>query len=325
MTVSPHLRAILIASALALTAVALGVYTLSQANKRTTAEDPLPPAASLAAPKAHPTPASTAKTSHAATTATATKPKATAKPKPKPVPNPFFVAARTAGLPKALAAQLGVNEVVVVALSTPELKIDALTRAEAKAGAAAAHTGFLPVDVRAQGTALELTRLLGVLDAPGVLVYRRPAELFVRLDGYSDSRTIAQAAENADPTPGGADVSPWARDANTICTEAATKVAAVGTPANLQQRVAFAPRVQGFERDMRAKLHGLTPARGTDARVASLLAAYDALTVAEAQWLDAVHRGDTVQAARLDARADALGTKGDAIAGSLGATSCRTA
>jgi hypothetical protein len=322
MTIIPQLRAILIASALALTAVALGLYTLSQANRGATTEELLPPAASLAAPhSALPKPGTSAKTTHAVTA----KPKPAAVPKLKPVPNPFAVAAKTGGLPKAIATQLGTNEVVVVALYTPGLKIDSLARAEANAGAAAAQVGFVAVDVRAQGTALQLTRLLGVLDSPGVLVYRRPAELFLRLDGYSDSRTIAQAAQNADPTPGGADRSPWARDANTICADATKRITAVGTPTNPQQRVVFAPQVQKIEQETRTKLHGLTPARGTGTQVATMLGAYDAATPLEVQWLDAMRKGNKTGAATFEARANVLLAKGDRIALSLGASSCRTA
>lgn len=326
MTASPHLRAILIASALALTAVALGLYTLSQANKGATTEEPLPPAASLAAPHKtlpSPKPASTAKATHVV----AAKPKSKPAPKPKvkPVANPFVVAARAGGLPKAIAAQLGGNEVVVVALATPRVTIDTLTRAEAKAGAKAAHAGFVAVDVSGQGTALELTRLLGILDAPGVLVYRRPAELFMTLDGYSDSKTIAQAAHNADPTPGGLDRSPWARDANTICAEGAKKIAAVGTPTTPGQRLVLAPQVQAIEKDTRTKLHGLTAPAGADTKVATMLGAYDAMTPLEAQWLDAMRRGDKPTASKLEARSSALGARGDRIALSLGASSCQSA
>ena len=322
MTISPQLRAILIASALAATAVARGLYTLSQANTGATTEEPLPPAASLASPHgALPKPGARAKTTHGVTA----QPKPAAVPKAKPVPNPFAVAARTGGLPRAIAAQLGANEVAVVALYTPGLKIDSLARAEAKAGAAAARVGFVAVDVRAQGTAMQLTRLLGVLDSPGVLVYRRPAELFLRLDGYNDSRTIAQAAQNADPTPGGADRSPWARDANTICADATKRIAAIGTPTNTQQRVVFAPQVQKIEQETRTKLHGLTPARGTSTKVAAMLGAYDAATPLEARWLDALRKGDKTGAATFEARANVLVAKGDRIALSLGASSCRAA
>jgi hypothetical protein len=271
MTLSPQLRAILIASALALTAVALGMYTLSQSNKSATTEEPMPPPASLAAPKHAPAKAATA-----------------AKPKPKPVPNPFVVAARKGGVPAAIARQLGANEVAVVALYTPRLEIDSVARAEAKAGAAAAHAGFVAVDVHAQGTALQLTRSLGVLDSPAVLVYRRPAELFLRLDGYSDSRTIAQAAQNADPTPGGTDRSPWARDANTVCAEATKTIAPLPSTS---------PLVAKVEQETWTQLRGLTPPHGSAARVTAMLAAYDGTHLA----------------------------RGDRIAASLGASSCHFA
>jgi hypothetical protein len=145
------------------------------------------------------------------------------------------------------------------------------------------------------------------------------------LDGYSDSKTIAQAAQNADPTPGGVDRSAWARDANTICADGAKKIAAVGTPTSPQQRVVFAPQVQTLEKDTRAKLHGLTPAPGTGARVTAMLGAYDAMTPLEAQWLDAMRKGDKQTAAKLDARASALGAKGDRLALALGASSCQGA
>jgi hypothetical protein len=197
MTVTPQLRAILIASALALTAAALGFYTLSQSNKGAGSSEPvLPPAASLAkTPPAATKPGKAkaiGKTTVKAPTTVATKP----KPKPKPKPNAFVLAAKEAGLPAAIARALGSRPVVVVALYTPELNIDATTKAEAQAGAVLGHAGFVAANVRAEGTGAALTKLLGVLDAPSVLIFRRPGELFMKLDGYSDSQTIGQAAQN---------------------------------------------------------------------------------------------------------------------------------
>ncbi len=227
MTVTPQLRAILIASVLALTAAALGFYTLSQSNKGGGDNDTtaLPPAASLVTPAKTPKAAAkphkaakphAAKPHAASKPGTVSKPKAaskaattpfvTAKPATSPFgtakpkierPNAFVLAAKTAGLPTAIANALGKNKVVVVALYTPHLKIDAVTRAEAKAGAKLAKAGYVAVNVRAEGTAAALTRLMGVLDAPVVLIFRRPGELFMKLDGYSDSDTIGQAALNA--------------------------------------------------------------------------------------------------------------------------------
>ena len=39
--------------------------------------------------------------------------------------------------------------------------------------------------------------LLGALENPGILVYRRPDVLFARMSGFADSETVAQAAANA--------------------------------------------------------------------------------------------------------------------------------
>jgi hypothetical protein len=226
MTVTPQLRAILIASVLALTAAALGFYTLSQSNKGGGDNDTtaLPPAASLVTPaktpkavaKPHKAAKPQAAKPHAASKPgavskpkTATKPATTfvtAKPTTSPFgtskpkiekPNAFVLAAKAAGLPTAIANALGKNKVVVVALYTPHLKIDGVTKAEAKAGAKLAKAGFIAVNVRTEGTSAALTRLMGVLDAPVVLIFRRPGELFMKLDGYSDSDTIGQAALNA--------------------------------------------------------------------------------------------------------------------------------
>ena len=42
-----------------------------------------------------------------------------------------------------------------------------------------------------------LTEQLGLLSDPGVLVYRKPGTLAVRIDGFADRDTVAQAADNA--------------------------------------------------------------------------------------------------------------------------------
>jgi hypothetical protein len=39
--------------------------------------------------------------------------------------------------------------------------------------------------------------MLGVLEAPTVLVFKRPGELYVQLDGFVDLDMVAQAADNA--------------------------------------------------------------------------------------------------------------------------------
>lgn len=328
MTVSPQLRAILLASVLAATALALGFYTLSQSNKGGGgADEALPPPASLASPQKA-LPGSGPKAKQAATHAKAhpdVKVKVKPKPRIKPQPNPFVVAAKTAGMAPAVARALGRHEVVVVALYTPGLKIDTTTKAEAQAGAATAHVGFIAVDAHAQGTALALTKALGVLDAPTVLVFRRPGELYVQLDGYSDHETVAQAAHNADPTPGGVDRSAWSRDANTICTESEKQLAGLPVASTEVQRVGGAPQLQSIENDTKTKLRGLTPAAGTAPRVARMLAAWDRMEPVRVEWIGAVTRGDKVKAAKLETQLQVLGSRGNRLAVSLGAGACSMA
>ena len=68
---------------------------------------------------------------------------------------------------------------------------------EARAGAAAAGVGFVALDVLNEVQSRPLTRQLGVLEDPAVLVFRRPGELVVRFSGFADMQTVFQAARNA--------------------------------------------------------------------------------------------------------------------------------
>ncbi len=108
-------------------------------------------------------------------------------------------------MPGSLALELQTHEVVVVALYAPKSSIDALVLGEARQGAAAAGAGFVALNVTNEKIAAPLTSLLTtgasaadrVLDDPAVLVFQRPRMLFVRLSGYTDRDTVAQAATNA--------------------------------------------------------------------------------------------------------------------------------
>jgi hypothetical protein len=129
--------------------------------------------------------------------------KATAKAKVPKQRKPAVIA----GVPTQLALALRQHSVVVVALVTPKSTVDQLTQAEAKAGAAGAHAGFVTVDVSNNAQVAALSALVGsnadpqnrLLDAPAVLVFQRPQSLYVRLNGYADADTIQQAAVNAAP------------------------------------------------------------------------------------------------------------------------------
>ena len=105
-----------------------------------------------------------------------------------------------AQLPQALQWQLAHHKIVVVSLYNPGSNVDAISVAEAHAGATDANAGFLLVSVLDNKVAGLLTALLpggGLLPDPGVLVYRAPGDVALRLDGFADRASVAQAATNA--------------------------------------------------------------------------------------------------------------------------------
>ena len=143
---------------------------------------------------------------HAAVDAAAkTKPvpkKVAAKPKAKPK---VHVPAVINGMPSALALALRSHAVVVVSLYTPDSSVDAMATDEARHGAQVAHAAFVAFNVADEKVVSPLSSLLTgaptpadrVLDGPAVLVFVQPNSLFVRLNGFADSDTVAQAAANA--------------------------------------------------------------------------------------------------------------------------------
>jgi hypothetical protein len=134
--------------------------------------------------------------------AKAKEPVAKAKParvplaKPKPA-QPAAPAVDANGLPRVLSTALAGNRVVVVGLHDPDSALDRMALAEARAGARAAGAGFVAINVFAEAQSRPLLKLLGALENPGILVYRRPDVLFARMSGFADSETVAQAAANA--------------------------------------------------------------------------------------------------------------------------------
>jgi hypothetical protein len=117
---------------------------------------------------------------------------------PQPVVEPSAVqAALKAGLPAPLADALGEHDTVVVSLYDPYSQVDGISFAEARAGAALAGVGFVPLNVLSQAQVGKLTTQLGLLPDPGLLVYVRPARLAVKISGFADKETVAQAAQNA--------------------------------------------------------------------------------------------------------------------------------
>jgi hypothetical protein len=137
-----------------------------------------------------------------ATTAKATKKVAAVKPKAKPK---VHVPAVINGMPSSLALALRSHAVVVVSLYTPGSSVDRMSTDEARRGAQVAHAGFVAFNVADEQVVSPLSSVLTgaptpadrVLDGPAVLVFVRPNSLFVRLNGFADRDTVAQAAANA--------------------------------------------------------------------------------------------------------------------------------
>jgi hypothetical protein len=105
-----------------------------------------------------------------------------------------------ADLPQPLQWQLAHHKVVVVSFYNPNAEVDAISVAEAHAGAVAAGAGFLLVSVLNDKVAGILTALLpggGMLPQPGVLIYKAPGDIAVRMDGFADRDSVSQAASNA--------------------------------------------------------------------------------------------------------------------------------
>lgn len=166
----------------------------------------------------HRTAAATAKPHTPAKPGAAAKPHTAAKPTsktvatrvatagPKPVQRGNLV---YADLPAPLQWQLSQHTIVVVSLYNPDSNVDSIAVAEAHQGAIDAGAGFLLVSVLDNKVAGILTALLpggGLLPAPGVLVYRAPGNIALRIDGFADRTSVAQAAQNAlagatGPTP----------------------------------------------------------------------------------------------------------------------------
>jgi hypothetical protein len=123
-----------------------------------------------------------------------TTPKVTA-PKPSTTIETPGVAPN--GLPTVIAQALRKQPVLVVALVVPGGELDEMTVAEAKAGAKAAGAGFLTVNILKNSVGRPLAQKLGVIQTPSLIVYRRPATVFVRFQGFTDRDTVIQAAASA--------------------------------------------------------------------------------------------------------------------------------
>jgi hypothetical protein len=186
LTLSPRARVLLlVALVVALMGAGLNAYTrLHKSDGSTATAHP-----SVSPPKRHVATPKPISTPHRA---------AQPKQKPKPKANPAAAPAPASSdqLPAAIRRALANQNVVVVALYDPKAKIDGTALREAKAGARRAGSSFVPINVRASGIDM-LNAMYGVSQDPAVLVLRPPGDLVVRIDGFADRDTVAQAAVDA--------------------------------------------------------------------------------------------------------------------------------
>jgi hypothetical protein len=134
-------------------------------------------------------------------TAVAAKPAkhaaAPAAKKPVVPPTVAMRLAREHRLPFTIARALAEHRVVVAALVVPDAALDKTELAEAKAAAEQAGVGFVTVNVLRERAGRALAQRLGVVETPAVIVYRRPAKAFIKLEGFADRDMVAQAVANA--------------------------------------------------------------------------------------------------------------------------------
>jgi hypothetical protein len=203
-TISPQIRILAVVGLLA--AVGLGASLLvfghgasktaeSAATTHATQRSSTPSTPTHATPRMHTAPATPAPAAkHTAKTHAASRTQA------KKTKSAGFRGNRVyATLPRPLQWELAHHKVVVVSLYNPSSDVDAISVAEAHAGAIDAGAGFLLVSVLDNKVAGILTALLpggGLLPDPGVLIYRAPGDIAIRLDGFADRASVAQAATN---------------------------------------------------------------------------------------------------------------------------------
>ncbi len=176
--ISPQMRIVALAGVLL---IALAGSALLLLHKPKPGTVTLPPAHPTTTPAKH----------HSLRSSPAPAPSRTHAKVVRPAVNPL--------LPAKLRAALGRHPVVVAAFFDSQNRIDSLTVAEARAGAAARGAGFVTVNLLSDKVAGRLTAFLPsdeLLPAPGILVFKRPGRIVWRSDGYLDRQAVAQAVRN---------------------------------------------------------------------------------------------------------------------------------
>jgi hypothetical protein len=203
-TISPQIRILAVVGLLAAVGLGASLLVFGHGSSKTAGQaatthatprssTPVTPAHTTPRTRSNPAKAAAA-AKHTAKTRVASRTQAT-----KTKPAGFRGNRVYANLPRPLQWELAHHKVVVVSLYNPSSDVDAISVAEAHAGAIDAGAGFLLVSVLDNKVAGILTALLpggGLLPDPGVLVYRAPGDIAIRLDGFADRASVAQAATN---------------------------------------------------------------------------------------------------------------------------------
>ena len=197
LTVSPQIRIVAIVGLIAALGLGASMFMLGGHSTKTNTQSATTTVVRRHTPPAKPT---TAPARHVTKPHAATKHVAKAARRRAAKPAKFHGNPVYAQLPAALQWQLAHHKVVVVSLYNPSSDTDAISVAEAHAGAVEAGAGFLLVNVLDNQVAGILTGLRpdgSLLPDPGVLVYHAPGNVVIELDGFNDRDAVAQAAKNA--------------------------------------------------------------------------------------------------------------------------------
>jgi hypothetical protein len=176
-TLSPPIRIFAFTGVLAAVGLAAFFFLVGRSAETTTSSEPLVTKTETTSSK----PAAPAPT-RAAPPARRAKPRAAALP-PSGFPLPVHRAFRG-------------NRVVVVVVYMPGGSVDAVVRAEARAGAKMAGVGIVQMSALSERLVQPLVAKTGVLPSPAVVVVRRPGVVKATLS-VTDRQTIAQAATQA--------------------------------------------------------------------------------------------------------------------------------
>jgi hypothetical protein len=197
LSLSPQIRLVALVGALAAALMLAGFFFMTRSQADASAEPMLVPAHAEPAPTAAKRVVKTAEPKPVAKRATSAQPaaKAVGRAVRKPAAAKPAVAAN--GLPMAIVDALRKHRVVVVSLFVPRARVDEMALREASAGATAAGAGFVALNVLHEAKARPLATKLGVVETPALVVYRRPGDVFVQLDGFVDHDTVSQAVANA--------------------------------------------------------------------------------------------------------------------------------